>query len=219
MGVRQKDLGFGDRLRQARDNAGLTLEQVASKVGVTAQAVNGWEAGSMPRPAERLALVCEIYGITMHYALTGVEQSEQKENNVARHISQAGGRVVPKLSSVQVVERAFGRKIEVETYSQTQFPCSEGSYLWTVPDRSNEPEYLPGDVVVIDPAIDPIPGDMVFVAIGDTEPIFRSYEISSGGKVLLRPKNPTWGNGIEIDPGSDSRILGVMSERTSPRRM
>lgn len=218
MGAKQKDPSFGDRMKKARLAVGMTQGQVGARFGVSAQAVKGWEDGSMPA-ADRFVEVCELYGITVHYALTGVESKEQKENNVVKHISQAGGRVVPKLSSVEVLDRVNGRNTNVQSFAHTQFPCSEQSYIWTIPDRSNAPEYMPGDVVVIDPEIEPVPGDMVFAVMGDDEPIFRTYEISENGKILLKPKNSSWGRGVEISPGEDGQILGVMSERTSPRRM
>lgn len=219
MGAKNKDPDFGSRLKAAREAANRTLDEVGTKFGVSPQAVSGWEKGSVPTPPSRIAKVCDFYGISVYYALTGVESKERNENNIIRHISQAGGRIVPKLSSVEVLDRAHGRKTAVESYSHTQFPCSEQSYLWTVQDRSNAPDYLPGDVIVIDPEIDPIPGDMVFAVVGDNEPIFRSYEVSENGKILLKPKNSAWGRGVEIEDGVEGRILGVMSERTSPRRM
>lgn len=219
MGVKNKDPDFGSRLKAAREAAKLTLDEVGAKFGITAQAVSGWEKGSSPSPPSRIAELCDFYGISLYYALTGRKGKEHNENELIKHISQAGGRVVPKLSSVGVLDRVHGREAKVDSYSHTQFPCSELSFIWTVQDRSNAPDYLPGDVIVIDPEIEPVPGDMVFAAVGDGEPVFRAFEISENGKILLKPKNSAWGRGVEIDEGSDGKILGVMSERTSPRRM
>lgn len=37
--------GFGKRLKQAREQAGFTQEQLAEDVGVTRQAISRWEQG------------------------------------------------------------------------------------------------------------------------------------------------------------------------------
>lgn len=53
----------------------------------------------------------------------------------------------------------------------THFPCSERAFVLPVFDRRNEPLYLRGDHLVIDPLEKPLPGDMVLAEV-DKAPLF-----------------------------------------------
>jgi transcriptional regulator with XRE-family HTH domain len=52
---------MGDRLRAARHVAGLTLREVADTAGVSVNAVEQWEHGSLPQPTLRAGLA-QLYG-------------------------------------------------------------------------------------------------------------------------------------------------------------
>lgn len=52
-------------LRAARVNAGLTLKEVAKKLGVTERTVSNWEKGSTSIPAKELIALCTIYAISI----------------------------------------------------------------------------------------------------------------------------------------------------------
>ena len=52
-------------LRAARVNAGLTLKEVAKKLGVTERTVGNWEKGITSIPAKELIALCTIYAISI----------------------------------------------------------------------------------------------------------------------------------------------------------
>ena len=50
--------GFGERLKQARENAGLTQEELAERLGLSEQSIYYWEAGQhFPRPKHLRELI------------------------------------------------------------------------------------------------------------------------------------------------------------------
>lgn len=55
-------LQMGARVRAGRDAAGLSIREVAEKMGRAPNAVEGWEHGSLPRPETR-AQLAELYGV------------------------------------------------------------------------------------------------------------------------------------------------------------
>ena len=57
-------------LRAARVNAGLTLKEVAKKLGVTERTVGNWEKGSTSIPAKELIALCTIYAISIAITCT-----------------------------------------------------------------------------------------------------------------------------------------------------
>lgn len=57
-------MAIGERLRRAREDLGLTQQQLAEKLGVSQPTIHAWESGSMPR-MKRLRAVAEAYGLTL----------------------------------------------------------------------------------------------------------------------------------------------------------
>ena len=53
----------GDRLRQVRESAGLSREQVAVAVGLTAGAITHYELGNRGPAPDTLARLCGVLGI------------------------------------------------------------------------------------------------------------------------------------------------------------
>jgi transcriptional regulator with XRE-family HTH domain len=67
------ELAFGDRLKRAREGAGITQEQLAERVGVDQVQVSKWERNdTMPR-ADRLAAIADGLGDVqaLYWLLTG----------------------------------------------------------------------------------------------------------------------------------------------------
>ncbi len=55
---------FGTQIRRVRQNAGLTMEEFAGKLGVTKSSVNMWEnKGVVPRE-DVLRHIAELYGVS-----------------------------------------------------------------------------------------------------------------------------------------------------------
>jgi SOS-response transcriptional repressor LexA len=104
---------------------------------------------------------------------------------------------------------------------QTYFPCSAASFALTVAGDSMGPEFRDGDVVVFDPSVTPVPGDYVFVEIGETK-LFRRYRPLTVGagpsdSYELVPSNPDWPT-VRVTPSDNAVMKGVLTERASPRR-
>ncbi len=84
-----------------------------------------------------------------------------------------------------------------------------------------EPRITVGDTVVIDPDLDAVPEDLVVVEIvSQRRVVFRQLSLGDDGAVILRPFNPHWEQYTftAAEWRSNARLLGVMSERTEPRR-
>ena len=60
------------RIKAARDRLGLSMEQVADQLGLSAwQTVQQWENGSTAPSRRRLPKVAELLGVTQEYLLSG----------------------------------------------------------------------------------------------------------------------------------------------------
>ena len=62
--------GLGGRLRDARNEAGLTQETVAESIGVSWMTVHRWEHDQRTISEDRLNSLCQLYGKTLRWFLT-----------------------------------------------------------------------------------------------------------------------------------------------------
>lgn len=64
-------MDFGTRLRDARNDAGLTGEKLGEMLGVSKQTIAHWEANRYEPKLVYLANLCERLGVSADYLLTG----------------------------------------------------------------------------------------------------------------------------------------------------
>ena len=63
---------MGQKIKQLRYKAGLTQEQLAEQMGVSAQSVSKWENGSSEPSTMNLLAIAELYGVEAGELLRGV---------------------------------------------------------------------------------------------------------------------------------------------------
>jgi len=63
--------GFGGRLRQAREQKGLTRQFVAKKLGVSVRTFDRWERGDFEPSLKKLARLAELYGTSIGWLIVG----------------------------------------------------------------------------------------------------------------------------------------------------
>ena len=62
---------------KARENAGLTVAEVAKRLNVTMSAVCQWESGKTFPEARRLSQLADVYGVTVDDLLRKEERNEE----------------------------------------------------------------------------------------------------------------------------------------------
>ncbi|MFB6259656.1 MAG: helix-turn-helix transcriptional regulator [Thiohalorhabdaceae bacterium] len=84
---------FSERLKQAREEAGLSHAALASLIGAGGrQQIAGWEAGGQPRDIAMIPKLCDALGVTADW-LFGMEKQDKASmaGLSARHIEAAKG--------------------------------------------------------------------------------------------------------------------------------
>lgn len=66
-----------------------------------------------------------------------------------------------------------------------------GAYAFTIPNDSNEPRYLPGEIVYVSPVAMPRAGDFVFVRFADGRAGVSRLQEMADGRVTLRALKAT----------------------------
>ncbi len=62
---------FGDRLTAAREAAGLTQKELASRIGVKLETLRAWEDDLKEPRANRLQMMSGILGVSLQWMLSG----------------------------------------------------------------------------------------------------------------------------------------------------
>ncbi len=77
---------FADKLRRHRKMLGLTQEEVADRIGVSAQAVSKWETGECLPDVYNLEALCRLYALSLDILLN--TEPESNVQDLADHIEQ-----------------------------------------------------------------------------------------------------------------------------------
>ena len=67
-----RESGFANRIRQARENAGLTRFQVATMVCTCQEYIYKMECGESVPNIKRVAELADLYGVSIDYLCKGV---------------------------------------------------------------------------------------------------------------------------------------------------
>ena len=117
---------------------------------------------------------------------------------------------VPLISSVQ----AGSFKEHVDNFHPgdggmelipTTIPVQRYTFALRVSGDSMEPEFTDGMILIIEPELEPNPGDYVVAKNGDDETTFKQLT-KDGGDWYLKPLNPRY----PIKPLGENRIIGVL---------
>ena len=82
------------RLIQLREEAGLTQEQLAKKIGVKRPTVTGWEAGAFLPSARGLYQLSEFYGVPIDFFFGRENTNTIDIENVPWKLSKTMGEIV-----------------------------------------------------------------------------------------------------------------------------
>ena len=220
---------IGQRIRARRIALKMTQRELSAATGYSHAIVSQWE-NDLSKPKNTL-LVARALRTSMEWLLTG----EGNEDDLSVTVSSDGVinvvpapiglRQIPIISYVQAgcwTESCECRAVDgsIETIT-TDLDLGSMAFALEVRGDSMAPEILEGDVVVIDPDVDPLPGDIVAAKNGSHEATIKQYRprgTNDQGQEYfeLVPLNPVYPT-MRSDHHHVT-IIGVMMERRRYRR-
>ncbi|WP_294966762.1 S24 family peptidase [uncultured Gilliamella sp.] len=209
---------LGQRIRARREELRLTQEQIASQVGIKQQSYQAIESGNVKKPRHlyeiSLALKCD-----MAWLLNGKEK-EVKNVEVTNFMAYK----VPLINYAQAKLWTESNELRNSTefeYVMTSLELSNKAFALKIKDDSMEPEFKEDDIVIIDPAIKPTPGEFVVAMNGDSEVTFKKYrELRHDHYAKIQfeliPLNPDYTTISTLN--QQIKIIGTMIEHRIFRR-
>lgn len=189
---------LGENLKAIRKAKKMTQKELAQKSGVKQSVISDLETGNAKSTGSILELANAL-GVTAEELKKGVVGEL-----ITTNVVPVQARMAPVLSWVQA-----GNFTNVESVDMTQvtewFPlpddCEKCFYL-KVRGVSNEPDFVEGDYIVVDPTVyysDMQSGDIIVVR-KDKDATFKKLVIESDGTRYLKAINPNFHpNIIPID--------------------
>lgn len=220
---------LGARVRYYRERSGLSQEELALSVGAAQQTIQSLESGKI-RKSTFLPHIAKALGVDLDYLLLGADQTLPVQ--AAKPIAIATVRRVPLFTTLdgqavldflqdQTVESPSGKWVSMD-YS---LPFAEsGSRLFalklSLSDEAFQPEFRPGDQLVIDPDATIQPSDPVVVYKSGTERLnLKRYRVLSqsadGIAYELAPIHPDFPSfsGAELQ---SVQLLGLVLQVRRP---
>ena len=177
---------LGAVLREARNAASKRIEDVATAVGVTRQAVGQWELNETEPRLEKLNALGAYYGISVNDAMAGrltyvddtVTPPAQRQRAVAEYgvaretIPRTGPRDVPVFGFAVGGQRGeFHMNGEESDYAPRPPSLSQAKNVFAIYvfNDSMWPRFAPGDRLYVNPDRPPHIGDDVLVELHPAE--------------------------------------------------
>lgn len=185
---------------------GLTQEQLSLKVNVSKGAIRNWEQGlRSPNSTQRKKLakffkVSEAEIIANYINIAPVDSSISK---------------VPVISWIHANHFSSVEDIYPLGHSDEWVHTNrQGKHLFAlkVMHSCMEPEFKEGEIIIVNPEIQPENGDFVVIKDIDSESAtFKQYKVY-GDKIILHPLNPKYQD-IELDGKKRYKIIGKVVEK------
>lgn len=212
---------LGSRIKQVLEEKGMSQSQLARLVGVKQQTISYICSPESPATTSRYATqIAAALGVNPVWLQTG----DGGQYNPTVSIEVSGVRTlvkrIPLLGTDEVLPFLDGTQQATSKQGlemMTDHSVSNSAFAIEIEGDSMKPKFKSGDRVVIEPSIQPEPGDFVAASIGNAI-TFRKYRERGEGGFELVPLNDDWPTVSSASDG-DVRVVGVMIEHRSYRSL
>ena len=171
-----------NRLKELRKGKGLTQVELAKQIGIGQSGYSDWERGITRIDSESLAKLSALFSVSVGYIL-GEDENERESF-----------RRVPVLGSVPVgiPIDAIEDIIDWEDLPESMFTGDKEYFALEVKGDSMWPDYLPGDIVIVQRQPCCESGDVCVVYVNGYAATLKQVKVDEDGSVSLIPQNPEY---------------------------
>ena len=171
-----------NRLKELRKGKGLTQVELAKQIGIGQSGYSDWERGITRIDSESLAKLSALFSVSVGYILG-------EDENVRESF-----RRVPVLGSVPagIPIEAIEDIIEWEEIPASMCAGDKEYFALEVKGDSMWPDYLPGDIVIVQRQPCCESGDVCVVYVNGYDATLKQVKVDENGYVSLIPQNPEY---------------------------
>lgn len=200
------------RFAERRKELGLTQAETARAVGVSRVSISLWEKGDTSPKGRNLHALAKVLNCDPDWLLNGQGSPAPAPTEVSN--VEAGPELQGSYPVISWVQAGDWSQIhELNRSEADHYPCpvkcSKKTFLLKVCGMSMSPVFNDGELIFIDPEIEPTNGKYVIARLDDeNEATFKQLIVESGHK-FLKAANPAWPTQIQPINGNCT-IVGVV---------
>lgn len=200
-------MNTGLLIKNLRKQYGVTQAELGRGIGAGKTTVSNYETGYSTPDIETLGNIIKFFGVSADYFYKGVASSSEDSymrinvySRVPAGIPIEAINDVVDFEDLSLADRSFSR---------------DKNYIGiVVSGDSMYPEYLDGDIVIVELTPDCVSGSDCVVYINGYDATLKTVYRNTDGSITLRPLNPayppiTYGLGYHDD---EVTILGIVKE-------
>ena len=182
---------IGKRLKNLREAKGLSQSSLAKLAGLKSQGTIGNIESESRGYGESIVDIARVLSTTPDYLRGETDDPATVLTMPAMTLTASantvpadiGTRRIPLLDYVQagICTEVAGRHDTdgVQDWLFTDLKLSSRSFALEITGDSMQPDFQPGDRIIIDPEVQPQPGDFVVAKNGEEETTFKKYRVRS----------------------------------------
>ena len=225
---------LAELIDRARKQAGLSYKELSERVKVSGVYISRFLRGKIIPKDDILVKIAEVLYLDPGFILrlahyekapesarqylslnSGLNSGAEKFDNIGPWSLGAGKRI-PILGWVQAGNFTPSESPDLTPLSPEDYVYSDikGRNLFAlrVENDSMEPIFHPGDIIIINPNIEPRTGDYVIVRLAEEGEVTFKKLILKDKLLILRPLNPKYED-IILEPKEKFEIIGKVVER------
>lgn len=184
---------IGDRIKQRRNELGLSVDELANKLGKNRATIYRYESNDIEKlPTTILEPLANALGVSPGY-LMGWEQIGDTAALIDKYdnISPVKLKKFPMLGKIACGEPIFADE-DRESYVMADTDIKADFCLTAKGDSMVNARIYDGDIVFIRSDVEVQNGDIAAVVIGDEATLKRFYYDKENNKVVLMAENPKY---------------------------
>lgn len=168
-------MNIGERIKLSRSRLKMTQQQLGDRIGANKASISQWENGVYTPDAKNLSALAKALSVSVFWLMDG--KGDPAGQNL--EIAPPDVHRIPVISYVQAgvwTETSEIREYDGNlVYITTDLELGERAFAIELKGQSMEPEFVEGDIVLIDPDEHPHPGDFVVAKNGEDAATFKKY--------------------------------------------
>lgn len=165
-------MALSDRIKIVLQENHISQYELAKRLNVSQATVAFWCTGRTKNlRGDYASKLSRLFGYSLQWLTDGIPPQRPSEHSLSP--AEIGARRIPLIEFKDIPFPIDGK---VYPYLLTDMDISDRAFAVAIKDSSMLPKFEVGDRIIIDPEVQPVPGDFVIVRIDDQEPIFRKLK-------------------------------------------